>query len=311
MGFHACFVVFLAFAVPAGFAAATTAFPGDGWITNRISVPRTVGTNLLNFASFSGLHAREVGGRLKIRWPGDTNASAVTAWISAEAPGHWKSRDWRPRTMFLGEQGWETNVPVEDPDEPVAYFVSAVQGGRTNFSILRSVVPHEAGLSRPTAAFWPFIEGFEEGIEGWWIEGAGGALSVAGEGRTGRGALRLAIGERGAVATVFTTRVRGSRAQSVGALGLRFWARGSAGGSRLRLTAFADAETLRQASASFRTEVTPGNIPGWQKVEVLFAELGAFPLPAMDRMAFEFSGPPNSALLIDDLELIGPWPGVK
>jgi hypothetical protein len=77
------------------------------------------------------------------------------------------------------------------------------------------------------------------------------------------------------------------------------------------MTAYADAETLGQTSANFRTDATPGKAPGWQKVEVLFAELGAFPLAALDRMAFEFSGPANAALLIDDLELIGPWPEVK
>ena len=310
-----CAILFLVglLAVFSSLAAETNVFPGDGWITNRIALPRIIGTNRLNYADFARLHAREVGGRMKIRWPGETNAADVTAWISIEPLGHWKSRDWRPRKMALGEFGWEANVTVEDLDEPIAYFVSAARGGRTNFSILRSVVPRDADLPRPTSVFWPFVEGFEEGLHSWWVEGDGRApgLAVTGESRTGNAALRLAIPERGRSATVFTTRVRGSMIQTVQATGLRFFIRGSGGEGRLRLTAFADAESLSQTSASFRTEIQLGKKPTWQKVEVFFAELGLFPVAALDRVAFEFSGPANAALFLDDLELIGPWADVK
>lgn len=290
--------------------AQTNAFPGDGWITNRISLPRLIGTNRLNYAEFTRLHAKEVGGRLKVRWPGDTNATEVTAWISVEPLGNWKSRDWRPRRMALGELGWEATVPVEDLDEPIAYFVSAVKAGRTNFSIFRSVVPREAALPNPTSVFWPFVEGFEEGAYSWWNEGDAG-LSLSTEARTGKGALRLAIPERGRSATVFTSRIRGSKIQTVQAMGLRFWVRGSGAEGKLRLTAYADAETLKQTTATFRTETTVGKKPGWQKVELLFTELGSFPVASLDRLAFEFAGVGGAALLLDDVELLGPWAEVK
>lgn len=298
---------------PAVFAAETNSFPGDGWITNRITLPRIIGTNRVNYADFARLHAREAGGRLKIRWPGDTNATDVTAWISVEAPGHWKSRDWRPRRMALGELGWEANVPVEDLDEAIAYFVSAVRSGRTNYSILRSVVPRDAELPQPTSAFWPFLEGFEDGIHSWWTEGdwTGAALSLSAEPRTGYASLRLVIPERGRSATALTTRIRGSVIHASQAKGLRFWVRGSGGDGKLKLTAFADAETLSQTSAGFRTEIPVGSKGPWQKVEVLFAGLGLFPIAALDRLAFEFSGPGGAALFLDDLELIGPWADVK
>ena len=298
---------------PAVFAAETNSFPGDGWITNRITLPRLIGTNRVNFADFARLHSREVGGRLKVRWPGDTNATGVTAWISAGPLGHWKSRDWRPRRMALGELGWEANVPVEDLDEAIAYFVSAVRSGRTNYSILRSVVPRDAELPQPTSAFWPFLEGFEDGIHSWWTEGdrTGAALSLSAEPRTGYASLRLVIPERGRSATALTTRIRGSVIRASQATGLRFWVRGSGGDGKLKLTAFADAETLSQTSAGFRTEVSVGSKEPWQRVEVLFAGLGSFPIAALDRLAFEFSGPGAAALFLDDLELIGPWADVK
>ncbi len=313
MRFCAILVLIGILLAPAAFAAETNSFPGDGWITNRITLPRIIGTNRVNFADFARLHAREAGGRLKIRWPGDTNATDVTAWISLEPLGHWKSRDWRPRKMALGELGWEANVPVEDLDEPIAYFVSAVRTGRTNFSILRRVIPREAGLPQPTSVFWPFLEGFEEGAHSWWTEGgAGGAASsLSLEARTGYASLRLAIPTRGRSATVLTTRIRGSVIHASQAMGLRFWVRGSGGEGKLKLTAFADAETLSQTSAGFRAEVAVGGNGTWQKVEVLFAELGSFPVAALDRVAFEFSGPGNAALFLDDLELIGPWAAAK
>ena len=313
MRFRAIVVLFGLLTAPAAFAAETNSFPGDGWITNRITLPRLIGTNRVNFTDFARLHSREAGGRLKVRWPGDTNATDVTAWISVEPPGHWKSRDWRPRRMALGELGWEANVPVEDLDEPIAYFVSAVRSGWTNYSILRSVVPRAAELPQPTSAFWPFLEGFEDGFHSWWTEGdrTVGALSLSAEARTGYASLRLVIPERGRSATVLTTRIRGSVIHAGEATGLRFWVRGTGGEGRLKLTAFADAESLSQTSASFRTDVPVGGKGTWQKVEVLFAELGSFPIAALDRLAFELSGPGGAALFLDDLELIGPWADVK
>jgi len=67
---------------------------------------------------------------------------------------------------------WDARLAITELDVPVVYFVEERQKGRTNVSAMRACHPQAAGLEMPSRMFWPFIEGFEEGLESWQLHRA-------------------------------------------------------------------------------------------------------------------------------------------
>jgi hypothetical protein len=247
--------------------------------------------------------------RLKIFWTNSaaTNA-AVTAWISIEDFGHWPARDWRSLPMSLRGPSWETTVPVENLDTPIFYFVRTTTSRSTNISAMRVCVPRDLGLQMPTRFFWPFIEGFEEGTEGWWLLSATNGPAVFRTDpspKTGLASLLVTVPPKKTSATIGTTRLRGARIIENGATGLRLWLRTQGGEGRARFTLFAHAYSTNQIAAVGPMEAAFSN--QWRVIELSFSEFPRLPVSEIDFFTIEFIAPGPRNFLLDDLELSGKW----
>lgn len=251
-----------------------------------------------------GLAATAAGGRLRVTWAarGPATDAAVTLWTSTDAPGHWPSRDWRPVAMTRQGGAWAAELPLRSAVVPVVYFAQAA-GGVTPMRIFH---PARAGVAEPPAAAWTFLEGFEEGHEGW--ELATGAreappLERASPGATGRGALAVTVPPGRASVAVNTTALRGWMLLEAGpGATLRLAARTDAGPGRLRVW------LATQAGApEFVRHEGPGAWevgPEWRRFEVPLAAFQRLRPGEVDRVTFEFAGRAGQRLLLDDVELV-------
>ena len=280
----------------------------DSWLGNVGSFPAGFSTSWVRSNLFANLRAEVVLGNLKICWPAERTASndTVIVHVSFDEPGHWPARDWRSQALTLRGQTWETSVGVTDVDLPIIYFVSAKAGDATQLSPMRVCHPRVAGLEDPTRVFWPFLEGFEDGVESWQLlTPEAPILETDPDARTGRFALvvRIPAGKRSV--TVATTRLRGWHVWKQNATGARTWLRARAGEGRVRFTLLAHAQTTNQAISLFpqETQLTAQ----WQKVDLPFANFPKLPLASVDQMTLEFIGEGPCEFLVDDLQLLGPW----
>ncbi len=291
-------------------ASLTNAALADTWITNFVQFPAGVNTNLIDHGTFQSLRAEANAGRLKVFWsPQSVNTNAsVTVVASADELGHWPVRDWCSYAMTWKGDYWETKVPVDDVDLPLVYFVKVSAGTATNLSPMRICLPRTAGLEEPSRIFWPFLEGFEMGMEGWSLLTAAPEiveLKIDPTPKNGHSALCVSLPSGKHSVTVATTRIRGWQIQQNLATGIRVWLCASKGTGRARFTLFANAFTTNQVLSV--SSVQPKLDQHWQKIDLPFASFPKLPLASVDWFTIEFIGAGPRDFLIDDLQFLGPW----
>ena len=289
---------------------ASAAPPNDQWVTNVVQFPPRLGTNTLRSAGFESLRAEAIAGKLNLSWqnPGLGTNTAVLAYVSADELGHWPVRDWRVLPMTLRGMQWETAVPIDNVDVPLVYFVRAATTTTTNLSPMRVCRPRAAGLEEPSRIFWPFLEGFELGTEGWRLITSlpdPAPLATNNLAKNGHAALSVPLPPGQHSVTVGTTRVRGWQVEQEFATGLRLWVRAKEGGGQVRFTLLANAYGSNQVIGVFpQTTVLREQ---WQRVDLRFNALPKFPLGNLDFFTLEFLGEGPREFLVDDLSLLGRW----
>jgi hypothetical protein len=289
-------------------ASVITTNPPDAWIDAPVHHPPPFDQISVRSNMFRTLHAEAVSGQLQIMWADESVTSTGTEIVlisSADPIGHWPARDWHAQPMHRHGAVWQANIILDGVDVPVGYFVVQRFTGTTNLSPIRQCYPRSLGITEPSRLFWPFLEGFEQGLESWRCVSPGTELRTTQAARSGRNALELRISAKRQSVTVTTTRLRGWFAEEHGAIGVAFWARTMVGTGRLRCSFFANAFTTNQVVAqsinSF--ELTPK----YQRFKLLFAEHPLFDVGELDLMSFEFTAAPEAELLIDDMYLVGRW----
>ncbi|MBI3852910.1 MAG: hypothetical protein HY298_21865 [Verrucomicrobia bacterium] len=290
--------------------AQTNPPPADVWLSNFVQFPSVVDTNRIRLSGFEKLRAEVNAGRLKVLWsPPQLNTNvSVVAQASEDEPGHWPVRDWHSYPMSLRGTNWEASVPVCDVDVPVVYFVEMRTASSNNVSPMRLCRPRAAGLEEPSRVFWPFLEGFETGTDGWSSLASAPdspSLKTDPTSKNGLAALRVSLPAGKRSVTVATTRVRGWQILQNGATGLRLWLRMREGIGHARFTLFANAFATNQVVSVSSIEAKLNN--RWQKVELPFTSFPTLPLANVDWFTIEFIGTGPRDFLIDDLQLLGPW----
>lgn len=296
-----------------GAAIAADQPPADAWVTNRVVFPRNVAGQTVQEAGFETLRAETAGARqLRVLWQParlDTNAMVVLM-ASADEPGHWPVRDWRPYPMVLSEAAWTARPPVDDIHVPLIYFVRAVTGAVTNVSPMRICHPQAAGLEAPSRLFWPFLEGFEHGTESWSLvtdKLDSALLGTDPVANSGYCSLKVRLPADRDSVTVATTRIRGWQLQGKQATGLLVWLRTKIGSGQARFTLHADAFNTNQVVAVSSIEAQLND--QWQKVSLPLASFPKLPVGSVDWFTIEFIGRGPIDFLVDDLQLLGPWKG--
>ena len=296
--------------------AASAAEPAENWLGHEAVYPRFLNQMILDQEAFAALRADFVAGQLKVVWPGGPTDEArqVTLMVSEDEPGHWPSRDWRALPMTRRGETWEARLAVVDVDVPSVYFVALpaeeaepVQEGAV-CSPMRVCWPRRLGMEQPTRSFFPFLEGFEEPLLNWHMVGDAqgkGNLRVVTESHTGKGALAVTIPPGQSSVKVLTTRVRGWQAVRQGASGVRLWLKAGQGRASARFVLLAQAGSTNELAA-MHAQVVPLNHQ-WQDVNLAFGDFTDIPLVSVDALAIETFGEESSTILIDDLQLIGPW----
>ncbi len=289
--------------------------PADDWLAGPYSYPTELKALPIVSNPAPALHAEIIAGHLKAYLAaeaGATNQSVVIV-ASQDSPGHWTARDWREFPMQLRGGNWETILPVDDLYVPLAYFsrTSAGPAGTApgSLSPMRVAVPGRLGMEIPSHPFYPYIEGFEEGLHRWELVGRvsdGAEMKIVPMPHDGKSALEVRIPARQTSATVATTRVRGRQLADHHATGLRLWLRTSTGSGRAGFTLFANAHGPEQVSATCNLP-EPAIDTTWRKVELPLSAFPGLTVSEIDWFAIEFIGAPGTGFLIDDLSFMGPW----
>ena len=300
--------------------ATVQSVPGDFWLTNIATHPALTDGNVVAVLDpdlFAGLHAEVLGGRLRISWqPAAAGASAQSRQIvihaSAAEPTQWPVRDWHSYPMKRSGNIEQADVPTEDLDVPILYYARVVTPNGDRVSPLRSLHPRRLGLEEPTQLFWPFVEGFEDGYEGWRLLPGSeneAALRISSEGKNGRAALQISLNPTASAASMparlATTRIRGWQLLQEGAIGIRFWIRTRSGRGAVHCTLQARSSTTNQVSGAWAKQIPVEN--QWEKVDLLFAQLPILPWRSVDQFILEFRAPSPVEFLLDDIQLLGPW----
>ena len=282
--------------------------PFDTWLTNAAQHPPYPSGPAPNSNLFSRLHSDVIGDQLKVLWPASSNDTViVTLHASAASPGHWPVRDWRSYDMTWRNGEYEVNLPVEDLSVPIVYYARAIGSGATNLSPNRVVHPARSGLELPTKLFWPFIEGFEEGMESWRVlANAAAAPRVAPLPHVGKASLLVTVPAGKSSVVIATTRVRGWQIILEGASGVRLWLRTRTGEGRVKFGLYSAAHSPDHETREWPREYTIGS--AWQKVDLSFGELReGFALGEADLFTIELAPGEAREFLVDDLQFLGPW----
>ena len=218
---------------------------GDIWLTNAPALPGAYAASTMDSNRFASLKAETVAGKLLVRWETTELFSETRIIVSADAPGHWPARDWRTVAMRRTPTGWVTDMPIDSLDVPLVYFVVATNKGNSLASSMRIAHPRALGLETPTRLFWPFIEGFEQGTEGWRTRD-GSALRRDVPSKSGRASLVLQVPAERRSATLMTTRLRGWFLEEHDASGIVLWLRMKSGAGTARFALFANAWSTNQ-----------------------------------------------------------------
>jgi hypothetical protein len=294
----------------ASLSAAETNPPPEIWLTNEVHYPSALPPGILQTDRFQTLRVVFLAETFKIVWtpPANDQAARVLLKFSADNLGHWPARDWRSRPMERRGPDWETEVPVDSLDVPLVYYLEVMTDQGTNVSPMRLGRPRLLGLEQPTRVFWPFLEGFEEGLESWrWVAGGpdDGRLQTTNISRNGKAALVVTIPPGKAAVTIGTTRLRGWHMLEHGATGVSLWIRTREGKGQAQFTLLANAFTTNQVVA-----LRPGEIAiqaTWQQVDLPFGSFGKIPIADLDFFSIELRGIPGTEILLDDLQMLGRW----
>ncbi len=282
----------------------------DTWLSDAVPYPRGTATNALRQDGFTSLRAEQLAEQIKVRWQPSAPLAQprVTLHFSADAPGHWPARDWRTLAMTQRGAAWEATLPVDDLDVPLVYFVSDGTRTPTQLSPMRVVSPRLAGMEKPSRIFWPFLEGFEDGIAGWEFMSAPAdvpPLKTSPNAHDGNAALSVTLPAGRRSVTIGTPRVRGWHYSLQLATGLRVWLRAPGGSGRARFTLHTNAGTTNAIVATSTIEATLDD--KWRKVDLSFSSFPNFPMVNTDWFSIEFSGEGPREFLVDDLRLLGRW----
>lgn len=284
--------------------------PADSWVSVAVQYPRGLVTNAINGDAFRSLAAEHLVEQLKVRWqPATPPAQAkFTLHFSADAPGHWPARDWR--TLPLTQRGavWEAVLPVDDLDVPLVYFVSDGSPAPALLSPMRVVSPRLAGMEKPSRVFWPFLDGFEEGVAGWALAAASvgaPALKTSPAAHDGNAALSVTLPAGQRTVSIGTARLRGWHYSHQLATGLRVWLRAPGGGGRARFTLHTGHGTTNAIAVVSTVEATLDD--KWRRVDVSFNSFPNFQAVGTDWFSIEFNGEGPREFLVDDVRLLGRW----
>lgn len=282
---------------------------GDAWLLPPGVYPPGLLPALVQSNLFAGLRAEAVAGRIQVVWmPNSSSApTQVVLRASTSGPGHWPARDWRSYPMSLHGTQWSASLPVEDIDEPILYFVRSAGAGGAALSPIRILSPGAAGLDAPTP-FWPFLEGFEGGLESWRLFSDNEILpplEISPSAKSGRASLRVRVPAGRRSVTLATTRLRGWSLERRQATGVCLWLRTAEGSGRARFSMLAHAFTTNQTSRVWPTDVALDD--RWRRVDLYFAEVPPGPLRAIDLFCIECIADGEREFLLDDLQLLGPW----
>lgn len=289
---------------------AQTKQSADALVTGAVQFPRGFVSNAVNVGAFRSLAAEHLAEQLKVRWqpPVPPAPAKLLLHFSADAPGHWPARDWR--TLPLTQRGavWEATLPVDDLDVPVVYFVSDGMPVPAVLSPMRVVSPRLAGMEKPSRVFWPFLDGFEEGVSGWELSPTSlGAppLKLSSAAHDGNAALSVVLPAGQRSVTVGTARVRGWHYSHQLATGLRVWLRapGRAGTARFMLHANAGTATAQAVASTITAQIDDR----WRKVDLAFSSFPNLPILGTDWFSIEFTGEGPAEFLLDDVRLLGRW----
>lgn len=278
----------------------------DLWLSNAPPLPKAFTTAQPSTNTFKLLRAEAIAGQLRVTWPASTPADSAWVVASADAPGHWPARDWRIFSLKRSSTNWHTELPVDNLETPLIYFVVASNAATTVASPMRVARPGALGLEVPTRIFWPFIEGFEQGMQGWQSlpEDLIRTDTTARSGRTSL-AVKVPRGERSV--TLMTTRLRGWFMQEHRATGIEVWLRTRGGKGTavfdLHANAFSTNQIVARAEAVRLGEE-------WKRIELPWKSLPKFSLGDMDLLSIELTGDPGTEFLLDDLQLLGRWSAI-
>jgi len=292
----------------------------DNWLPEG-RYPAFVRTLDVNVESFSTLHAEVLVGRLKVRWTApeaESPKTNVTLYVSADAPGRWPARDWRPVPMVKAGERWEAAVPVDRVDVPLVYFVAVGtfepekplhgQPGPERVSPLRVARPDRLGMGGASRVFWPFLDGFEEHLAGWRIvsdAAQGFSMERSASPHNGKNALTLFVPEGKGSGTIATTRLRGWQVAQQNATGFSLWLRSDQPNARVRFTLFSHASMDSPRTAPCRRLMTIDET--WTRIDVAFRDFRGVVPGQIDLLAVELIGEGPVRFWVDDLQLLGRW----
>ncbi len=280
----------------------------DAWLGGALLYPRGLATNALQPDAFTGLRAEQLAEQLKVRWQPTTPVASprVVLHFSADAPGHWPARDWRTLPMLQRGVVWEATLPVDDLDVPLVYFVSVGDETPAWLSPLRVVAPRLAGMAKPSRVFWPFLDGFEDGLAGWeLISTTAPPLKTSPLAHDGNAAMAVTLPPGAGSVTVSTTRVRGWHYSHQLATGLRVWLRAPGRAGVARFSLHAQSGTTNAVVIASTIEAALDD--QWRKVDLAFSSFPNFPVVGTDRFTIQFSGEGPTEFLVDDVRLLGRW----
>ena len=175
-------------------------------------------------------------------------------------------------------------------------------------SPIRVCWPRRLGMEEPTRSFFPFLEGFEDQVWGWHVSDESreeNGLSSVESSHTGRRALAVRIPNDRSSISILTTRVRGWQAMRQGALGIRLWLQSPDGPARARFILMSHSGTTNEITEAHQRIVHVDS--AWQDVNLSFSDFAGVPLVSVDALAIEVIGAPSQTVLLDDLQLLGPW----
>ncbi len=287
---------------------ATSTSASDDWLKDPGAVhPLSQGGRQIQIVDLPSLHAEVLVERLKVFCdaPISEEAPVMTLIASVDAPGQWLARDWRRQSMERRGVRYEATLPVEDIHVPVIYCVEVIQGTVTNASPLRMCVPLDLGMESPSRTPWAFVEGFEQGLEGWQLAGedfSGAAIRASETAHDGGHSLSLSLPARKHSVTAISTRLRGWKVEQHRAVGLRLWLRVAQGEGRARISVMANGRSPEQVIHTFSDE--PVSAGDWRKVELPFVSLDAAFRTGINLLSIEFIGVGPAELLVDDIELM-------
>lgn len=284
--------------------------PADDWLREEgVTVPGSAPASAAALAEAfdASLTAAPVDGWLQVTWqPVEAPQGTAVVVASTGRVGPGVLRDWREYAMTRTGAVWVARLPLGSGREPVIYALREMGPDRTLLGGTppRIFHPLRAGDLEPTFPFTGFLEGFEEGWEGW--ERADGrpsdsVLSRSEDAWSGRRALRVEVPRGRGSITVGTVRVQGWMLWENDLVSIRMMARTEGGEGRLRVALHSRARTPDLAVHP-APEVVVG--PEWRRLEWALESFVGLRRREVDWMTLHFLAEEGVVLLLDDVELV-------